>query len=153
MGVHCCHVELVSHPLPPNPTLLHPAVHPMPTCPPPQAGPHRVEVVIIMYAFIVDRKQFWTVLYALRPLEQGMVVWRLGPLNVFDRAHPSLHYILNLSLPAHEKVAHMLVDMANNNNNNGSEVPNFWNIRLQGGWGARDWPWGGGQLAAYAYYV
>ncbi len=31
-------------------------------------------------------------------------MWRLGPLNVLDKAHPSVHYVLDLSNNLHEQV-------------------------------------------------
>jgi len=55
-------------------------------------------------------------------------MWRLGPDKLFDRNHPSLHYVLDISQPAHEQVARKLIDIANQN----PESPNIWNIRLQG---------------------
>ncbi len=106
------------------------------------AGPHKVEVAVMLYALLIDRKNFWQIMYrcaapaqqalrawvppfahtltlwwcvacalvvavrarSLRPLEQGLLMWRLGPHHVFDRTHPSGHYILDLSNPAHEQV-------------------------------------------------
>lgn len=59
---------------------------------------------------------------------QAVVVWRLGPANVFDRAHPSGHYVLDVSNPAHESVAKRLVDIAGNS----SDMPNIWNLRMNG---------------------
>ncbi len=41
------------------------------------------------YCLIVDRKALWSVLYGMGPLEQAVAMWRLGPANVFDRAHPT----------------------------------------------------------------
>mmetsp|Transcript_24719 Transcript_24719/g.67372 ORF Transcript_24719/g.67372 Transcript_24719/m.67372 type:complete len:971 (-) Transcript_24719:3284-6196(-) len=92
------------------------------------AGPHKVEVAVMMWALIVDRKDFWTILYSLPPFEQSLLMWRLGPLNVLDKAHPSAHYVLDLSNNLHEQIARRLVDMAAKN----PDVPNFWNLRLQG---------------------
>ncbi|KAF5838018.1 hypothetical protein DUNSADRAFT_3505 [Dunaliella salina] len=68
------------------------------------AGPHRVEVAVMMWALILDRKDFWTILYSLPPFEQALLMWRLGPLNVLDKAHPSAHYVLDLSNNLHEQV-------------------------------------------------
>ncbi|KAG2497889.1 hypothetical protein HYH03_004155 [Edaphochlamys debaryana] len=93
-----------------------------------EASPHRVEVFVTCYCLIVDRKNVWTILYGLTALEQGLAMWRLGPANLFDRAHPTAHYILDLGNPAHEQVARKLVDLANAT----PELPNFWNIRLNG---------------------
>lgn len=50
------------------------------------------------------RRNLWQVLYALSPLEQGLAMWRLGPANLFDRQHPTGHYILDLANSAHEQV-------------------------------------------------
>ena len=35
---------------------------------------------------------------------QGLTQWRLGPLTVFDRNHPTMHYVLDMANPAHEQV-------------------------------------------------
>ena len=31
-------------------------------------------------------------------------MWRLGPPNLFDKAHPSGHYVLDTANPTHEQV-------------------------------------------------
>jgi hypothetical protein len=41
---------------------------------------------------------------SLRAMEQGLLMWRLGPLTLFDKAHPTGHYILDLTNPSHEQV-------------------------------------------------
>ena len=56
---------------------------------PPQAPPHRVEVLVVCFCLITDRRNLWSLLYGLSPLEQAMAMWRLGPAHVFDRAHPT----------------------------------------------------------------
>ncbi len=62
-------------------------------------------------------------------MEQAIAMWRLGPLNLFDKSLPSGHYVLDTSNPAHEQVAHKLIDAAANN----TEYSNLWNIRMHGG--------------------
>ena len=32
-------------------------------------------------------------------------MWRLGPPNLFDKAHPSGHYVLDTANPTHEQVS------------------------------------------------
>ncbi|GAX76994.1 hypothetical protein CEUSTIGMA_g4441.t1 [Chlamydomonas eustigma] len=92
------------------------------------AQPQRVEVLVILYSSIIDRENIRSILGAMRPLEQSVCMWRLGPLNLFDKSHLSGHYVLDTQNPAHEQAAHRLVNMANQN----PEIPNFWNIRMQG---------------------
>ncbi|KAG2440423.1 hypothetical protein HYH02_010310 [Chlamydomonas schloesseri] len=93
-----------------------------------EAPPHRVEVLVVTFCLIVDRKNLWSLLYTLSPLEQALAMWRLGPANVFDRAHPTGHYILDLANPAHEVVARKLVELSLAQ----PDLPNFWNIRING---------------------
>ena len=38
------------------------------------------------------------------PYLQGVAMWRLGPPNLFDKAHPSGHYVLDTANPTHEQV-------------------------------------------------
>eukprot|EP00798_Chlamydomonas_sp_ICE-L_P005911 gene5911-33483_t len=93
------------------------------------ASPHRVEVVVLFHPLIVDRvPNFWKVVYDLRAIEQALLMWRLGPINVFDKNHPSGHYVLDLNQPLHEMVARKLVDLAAANH----EFANVWNLRLNG---------------------
>jgi hypothetical protein len=61
-------------------------------------------------------------------LEQSNLLQRLGPWRLFSAAHPSCHWVLDLSNPGHEEVAKKLVALAVA----GGELPNFWNIRLRG---------------------
>ena len=84
--------------------------------------------MILCYSNIVDKENLWRVLYALRGLEQAMAAVRLGPTTVFDPKHPSIHWLLDLSHPSHEEVARKLVNIAAAD----AELPNFWNIRLNG---------------------
>ncbi|KAG1666022.1 hypothetical protein FOA52_010932 [Chlamydomonas sp. UWO 241] len=92
------------------------------------AAPQRVEVFVIFFNFILDRNNMAYVLYAMKPLEQAVTLWRLGPANLFDRAHPSAHYILDCSNPSHEIVARKLIDIANAQ----PDFTNIWNLRLRG---------------------
>ena len=32
-------------------------------------------------------------------------MWRLGPYNLYDKSHPSGHYVLDTTNPAHEVMA------------------------------------------------
>ncbi|KAL6748153.1 hypothetical protein V8C86DRAFT_2885468 [Haematococcus lacustris] len=91
-------------------------------------GPHRVEVGVATFSRLLDRRNLWTLLYGLRSFEQGLLMWRLGPSTVFDRLHPSGHYILDLANPSHEQVARKLIEIAANN----TDTSNFYNLRLQG---------------------
>ena len=36
---------------------------------------------------------------------QSVALWRLGPSNLFDKNHPSGHYILDTTNPTHEAMA------------------------------------------------
>jgi hypothetical protein len=53
---------------------------------------------------------------------------RLGPAQVLDPRHPSQHWVLDLTNPAHEEVTRRLVAMAQAAGN----LPNVWNLRLGG---------------------
>lgn len=55
-------------------------------------------------------------------------MWRLGPSNLFDRAHPSGHYIFDCSSPSHERVVRSLIDLASNFH----DFSNIWNLRVRG---------------------
>lgn len=68
------------------------------------------------------------VLYALKGLEQSIAILRLGPSVCFNPKHPSMHWVLDVGNPAHEEVTKKLVYLAAND----TELPNMWNIRLNG---------------------
>eukprot|EP00798_Chlamydomonas_sp_ICE-L_P022708 gene22707-29864_t len=72
--------------------------------------------------------QIWTIMYSLRPMEQAVAMWRLGPNNLYDKHHPSGHYILDVTNPAHETIGKRLMDLAANF----QDFPNIWNIRSTG---------------------
>eukprot|EP00210_Caulerpa_lentillifera_P000859 g832.t1 len=91
-------------------------------------GPHRVESVICCYANICDIENFWTVLYLLSPVEQSILLFRLSPVTCFNPNHLSLHWILDISNSIHEDIAKKLTKAALID----IELPNFWNIRLNG---------------------
>ncbi|GMH33627.1 hypothetical protein BSKO_01461 [Bryopsis sp. KO-2023] len=93
-----------------------------------QLGPQRIEIVVACYANILDKENFWQVLYALRGWEQSIAICRLGPTVCFDPKHPSLHWILDSSNPTHEEVTKKLVHLAASD----TDLPNMWNIRLNG---------------------
>ncbi|GLI68625.1 hypothetical protein VaNZ11_013103, partial [Volvox africanus] len=92
------------------------------------APPHRVEVLVTCYCLIVDRSNIWNIMYGMEPMEQALAMWRLGPANLFDKAHPTGHYVLDLNNPHHESVARKLVELALAN----PDLPNFWNVRING---------------------
>ncbi len=61
-------------------------------------------------------------------LLQANVAHRLGPANIFNAKHCSIHWVLDLVNPHHEEVAKKLVAMATAS----GELPNLWNIRMRG---------------------
>ncbi|CAD7702924.1 unnamed protein product, partial [Ostreobium quekettii] len=93
-----------------------------------QLSPQRVEAAVVCYANIVDKENFWQVLYALKGIEQATAALRLGPLTVFNPKHASIHWLLDFSHPSHEEAARKLVGVASSD----QELPNLWNIRLNG---------------------
>ena len=42
-------------------------------------------------------------------IEQSNLLQRLGPARLFNPAHPSCHWVLDLAHPGHEEVARKLV--------------------------------------------
>jgi hypothetical protein len=65
---------------------------------------------------------------ASQGLEQSCLLQRLGPARLFSPTHPSAHWVLDLSHPAHEDVARRLVSMAAAS----TDLPCIWNLRLRG---------------------
>lgn len=93
-----------------------------------QLGPQRIEAAVACYANILDKENLWIVLYTLKGLEQSIAILRLGPNICFNSKHPSMHWVLDVSNPAHEEVTKKLVYLAAND----TELSNMWNIRLNG---------------------
>jgi hypothetical protein len=48
-------------------------------------------------------------LLLLKGIEQSNLLQRLGPARLFNPAHPSCHWVLDLAHPGHEEVAKKLV--------------------------------------------
>lgn len=84
--------------------------------------------MVACYANILDKENLWKVLYTLNGVEQSIALLRLGPAVCFDAKHPSMHWILDVSNPAHEETTKKLVHLAASD----MEFPNMWNIRLNG---------------------
>eukprot|EP00798_Chlamydomonas_sp_ICE-L_P002488 gene2488-5443_t len=94
-----------------------------------KASPHRVEVVLILFALTVDRSTaMWLILRGLSAIEQALVTWRLGPERTFDPGHTTGHYIFDLSLPVHEQVIRRLFDSHPADH----ELPTVYNLRVGG---------------------
>ncbi|KAK3238336.1 hypothetical protein CYMTET_51644, partial [Cymbomonas tetramitiformis] len=88
----------------------------------------RVEVTIILYSRITDRKNFWRVLYALNGVEQSLVCHRLGYPVVFNSKHPSMHYRLDLANAEHLLIAKTLVAFAQRE----KSMQNWHNVAIYG---------------------
>lgn len=84
--------------------------------------------MICCYANVCDIDEFWTVIYSLSPVEQSILLFRLGPVTCFNPEHLSMHWMLDVSNSMHEDIAKKLVKAALID----TELPNFWNIRLNG---------------------
>ena len=93
-----------------------------------QLGPHRVEAIVCCFGNLVDRENLWKVLNTLKPLEQAVMMMRLGPMNCTSMQHKTAHWILDVTNPQHGDIAKRLVKAALSD----TELPNLWNIRLNG---------------------
>jgi len=72
----------------------------------------RVEVAVMFYNRLVDKDDFWEVVYCLTNAEQAQVTLRLGPKQLFNPKHPSMHFYLDTKIEEHMDVAKKLVPMA-----------------------------------------
>ncbi|KAK3255766.1 hypothetical protein CYMTET_35069, partial [Cymbomonas tetramitiformis] len=93
-----------------------------------------LEVAVMFYKRIGDVENFSKVLYALNPLEQAIVMTRLGMPTVFTKEHCSVHFCLDCTNTEHEPIARELCKMAfkdktkqswNNIMVDGRRVPNL----------------------------
>ncbi|GMH36571.1 hypothetical protein BSKO_04439 [Bryopsis sp. KO-2023] len=67
-------------------------------------------------------------MYEMNCLEQACLMNRLGPDNIFDLKHASIHFVLDFTNSTHEETAKKLVQYAQQE----TELPNFWNFKLMG---------------------
>ncbi|KAK3289635.1 hypothetical protein CYMTET_2952 [Cymbomonas tetramitiformis] len=76
----------------------------------------RVEVCIVVFTRIVDRRNYYSILLELSAVEQVMVGHRLGWLNIFDcfptSKRPKMQYRLRLWIPDELECCRLLVRMA-----------------------------------------
>ena len=87
-----------------------------------------MEAIVCCFGNLVDRENLWKVLNVLKPLEQAVVMIRLGPMNCTSMQHMTAHWILDVANPQHADIAKRLVKAALSD----TELPNLWNIRLNG---------------------
>jgi hypothetical protein len=66
---------------------------------------------------------------ALTGLEQSLLANRLGPAAVFNPKRPTGHWVLDAATPGGMEVGRRLVAAAVA----AGDLPNIWNLRLQGG--------------------
>ena len=57
----------------------------------------RVDLIVNLFSALVDKMNFDTVLTFLTPAEIAMLIFRLGPLNVFNTLKPEGCWILDMS--------------------------------------------------------
>lgn len=75
-------------------------------------GAEKVEAVVSLFCRLVDPENLWTIIYALKGLEQSSVMNRLGLKATFNPKRCSHHFLLDWGNPEHLEVGRKLNDLA-----------------------------------------
>ena len=75
-------------------------------------GADKVEAVVSLFCRLVDPENLWTIIYALKGLEQSSVMNRLGLKATFNPKRCSHHFLLDWGNAEHLEVGKKLNELA-----------------------------------------